>query len=127
MARIAGIDIPDKKRVETALSYIYGVGPARAKAILKATGINPDIRVFNLKDEDIAKIQQFINKNFKIEGELKREVSDNIRRLKEIKAYRGLRHEHNLPARGQRTRHNARTKKGRRVTVGGLKRKLEKT
>jgi len=127
MARIAGIDIPDKKRVEIALTYIYGIGPTLALKILKATGINPDIRVTALKDDEIAKIQQFINKNFKIEGELKREVTDNIRRLKEIKCYRGSRHEKNLPSRGQRTRHNARTKKGRKITVGGLKRKLEKT
>ncbi|OIN93165.1 30S ribosomal protein S13 [candidate division WWE3 bacterium CG06_land_8_20_14_3_00_42_16] len=127
MARIAGIDLPDKKRIEIALTYIYGIGETRSQSILKASGIDPNLRVFELKDGEVAKIQQFISKNYRIEGELKREVSDNIRRLREIKTYRGSRHEKNLPARGQRTRHNARTKKGRKMTVGGLRRKLEKT
>ena len=127
MARIAGIDIPDRKRVEVALTYIHGIGATRAQKTLKSTGINPDLRVSELKDDQIAKIQQFINHNFKVEGDLRREVTDNIRRLKDTKSYRGMRHEKKLPARGQRTRHNARTKRGRKLTVGGMKHKLDKT
>ncbi len=127
MPRIAGVDVPQQKRVEYALTYIYGVGVTTARQILKSAQIDLDKRARDLTEAEISKIQKIIDKEFKIEGDLRREVRDNIRRYSEIKSYRGSRHEKKLPAHGQRTRHNARTKRGRRVTVGGMKRKLEKT
>lgn len=128
MARISGIDIPIEKRVEVALTYVYGIGPALSKKILTATKIDPDTRVKDLKEIELAKIREEIAKlGVPVEGELKRRVTQNIKRLQEIKSYRGLRHKKGLPTRGQRTRSNARTRKGRKKTVGGLKRKVTKT
>ncbi|GAV24668.1 30S ribosomal protein S13 [Carboxydothermus islandicus] len=122
MARIAGVDLPRDKRVEIALTYIYGIGRPTANVILKKTGINPDTRVKDLTEEEVAKLRDEIEKNYKVEGELRREISLNIKRLIEIGCYRGIRHRKGLPVRGQRTRTNARTRKGPRRTVG-VKRK----
>ncbi|ABB14022.1 MULTISPECIES: 30S ribosomal protein S13 [Carboxydothermus] len=122
MARIAGVDLPRDKRVEIALTYIYGIGRPTANVILKKTGINPDTRVKDLTEEEVAKLRDEIEKNYKVEGELRREVALNIKRLIEIGCYRGIRHRKGLPVRGQRTRTNARTRKGPRRTVG-VKRK----
>ncbi len=119
MARIAGVDLPRNKRIEIALTYIYGIGKSRAKEILQATGVNPDTRVHSLSPEDIAKLRAYISKNYKVEGDLRREVQMNIKRLIDIGCYRGLRHKMGLPVRGQRTRTNARTRKGPRKTVAG--------
>lgn len=122
MARIAGIDLPSEKRIEVALTYLYGVGRSLSAKILKEAGVSPDIRTKNLTEEQISKIREVIEKRkLPVEGELRRIVSSNIKRLKEIGSYRGLRHLKNLPVRGQRTRTNARTKKGRRQTIGGMK------
>lgn len=123
MARIAGITIPDNKQVQVALTYIYGIGPTNGRDILRQTGIDPTVRVSKLTDSEISKIQDIINANYTVEGDLQRIASDNIKRLKDINAYRGLRHAANLPVRGQRTRTNARTKRGKRVTVGGTAKK----
>ncbi|MEW6189825.1 MAG: 30S ribosomal protein S13 [Actinomycetota bacterium] len=122
MARIAGVDLPREKRIEIALTYIYGIGLPTAKRILQATGINPDTRVRNLTENEVASLREHIDKNLKVEGDLRREVSQNIRRLMEIGCYRGIRHRRGLPVRGQRTHTNARTRKGPRKTVG-VKRK----
>ncbi|HHW18362.1 MAG TPA: 30S ribosomal protein S13 [Firmicutes bacterium] len=122
MARIAGVDLPREKRVEAALPYIYGIGRTRAKEILAATGVNPDTRVKDLTEEEIARIRDFIDKNYKVEGDLRAEVQLNIKRLIDLGTYRGLRHRRGLPVRGQRTQTNARTRKGPRKTVG-VKRK----
>ncbi len=122
MARIAGVDLPREKRIEIALTYIYGIGLPTAKRILQATGINPDTRVRNLTENEIASLREHIDKNLKVEGDLRREASQNIRRLMEIGCYRGIRHRRGLPVRGQRTHTNARTRKGPRKTVG-VKRK----
>ncbi|GIW16424.1 MAG: 30S ribosomal protein S13 [Dehalococcoidia bacterium] len=122
MARIAGVDIPADKRLEVALTYIYGIGPTRAKEVLAATGISPDARARDLTDEEILRIRDFIEKNYVVEGDLRREVRQNIARLIEINCYRGQRHRRNLPVRGQRTRTNARQKRGARKTVAGKKR-----
>ncbi len=119
MARIAGVDLPRNKRIEIALTYIYGIGKARAKEILEATGVDPSTRVHSLSPEDIAKLREYISKNYKVEGDLRREVSMNIKRLIDIGCYRGMRHKAGLPVRGQRTRTNARTRKGPRKTVAG--------
>ena len=127
MSRIAGVDIPNQKRIEIALTYVYGIGLTASRKILASVQISPDKRAKDLNEDEMARIQKVIDKDYKVEGDLRREVRDNIRRFSEIKSYRGYRHEHKLPVRGQRTRHNARTKRGRRVTVGGMKRKLEKT
>ncbi len=121
MARIAGVDLPSSKRVEAALTYIYGVGPTRAKEIIRQSGVNPDTRVHKLTDEEIAKLRSIIEKEYKIEGELRAEVSLNVKRLIDIGSYRGLRHRKGLPVRGQRTRTNARTRKGKKKTVAGKK------
>ncbi len=121
MARIAGVDLPSSKRVEVALTYIYGVGKTRAKEIIRQSGLNPDTRVHKLTDEEIAKLRSIIEKEYKIEGELRAEVSLNIKRLTDIGSYRGLRHRKSLPVRGQRTRTNARTRKGKKKTVAGRK------
>lgn len=119
MARIAGVDLPRNKRIEIALTYIYGIGRTRAKEILEATGVDPSTRVHSLSPEDIAKLREYISKNYKVEGDLRREVSMNIKRLIDIGCYRGMRHKMGLPVRGQRTRTNARTRKGPRKTVAG--------
>jgi len=128
MARISGVDIPIEKRVEVSLTYVYGIGPTLAKSILEETKIDPNIRVKDLKETDLVKIRERIRDlELPVEGELKRRVTQNVKRLQEIKSYRGLRHKKGLPTRGQRTRSNARTRKGKKKTVGGLKRKITKT
>lgn len=121
MARIAGVDLPRDKRVEAALPYIYGIGWTISREILSKTGINPDTRVRDLTEEEIAKIREVIDRDYKVEGDLQREVQLNIKRLIEIGSYRGLRHRRGLPVRGQRTKTNARTRKGPRRTVAGKK------
>lgn len=128
MARIAGINIPDNKRVEVALTYIYGIGLTRSQKILKEAQISPDTRVKNLNENELNRIREILEKSYKIEGDLRREVVQNINRLKEIGSYRGLRHKLALPARGQRTKTNSRTKRGKKVTVGsGRKKAAAKT
>ncbi len=128
MARISGVNIPTEKRVEVALTYIFGIGPTTSKKILEATKINPDTRVKDLTEAEVAKIREYIDKNSQVEGDLHRLVTLNIKRLKDINAYRGLRHKANLPVHGQRTKTNARTKRGKRVTVGsGRKKAAAKT
>lgn len=119
MARIEGVDLPRNKRVEIALTYIYGIGRTRANQIISATKVNPDIRVKDLAETDVSLLREYITKNFKVEGDLRREVQMSVKRLIEIGCYRGLRHRRNLPARGQRTRTNARTSKGPKKTVAG--------
>jgi small subunit ribosomal protein S13 len=119
MARIEGVDLPRNKRVEVGLTYLYGIGPTRAQHILAGTKVNPDTRVKDLSEADVAAIREFINKNYKVEGDLRREVQMSIKRLIEIGSYRGMRHRRNLPVRGQRTRTNARTRKGTKKTVAG--------
>ena len=119
MARIEGVDLPRNKRVEIGLRYLYGIGPTRAKAILDATQVSPDTRVKDLTDAEVATLREFINQNYKVEGDLRRDVQMHIKRLIEIGCYRGLRHRRNLPVRGQRTRTNARTRKGPKKTVAG--------
>ena len=121
MARIAGVDIPNEKRVEIGLTYIYGIGRVRSNKILAETGINPDTRVKDLTESDIANIRKYIESNFTVEGELRRDVALDIKRLKEIRCYRGLRHIANLPVRGQSTKTNARTRKGPRKTIANKK------
>ena len=125
MPRICGVDVPKEKRMEIALTYIHGVGRTLSNKILEATAINPDTRAKDLTGEEVAKLTAFITKNYKIEGDLKREVTQNIRRLIDIGAYRGSRHRRGLPVRGQRTSTNARTRKGPRKTVGVMKAKKE--
>ncbi len=122
MARIAGVDLPRDKRAEIGLTYIYGIGLTSSKEILSMTGINPDIRIKDLDETQVARLRDVIERNYKVEGDLRREVNMNIKRLQEIGSYRGLRHRRNLPAHGQRTRTNARTKRGSRKTVPGKKR-----
>jgi len=121
MARIAGVDLPNDKRIEIALTYIYGIGKTNAASIIKDTGINPDTRVKDLSEEEVAKIRDQIENNYTVEGDLKREVALNIKRLTEIGCYRGRRHRNKLPVRGQRTKTNARTRKGPKRTVAGKK------
>jgi small subunit ribosomal protein S13 len=118
MARITGIDLPKEKRIEIALTYIYGIGRPLSNRILKSAGVNPDTRTKDLKEEEISRIAAIIQKEHKVEGDLRREVSQNIKRLIDVGSYRGLRHRKSLPVRGQRTRTNARTRKGPRKTVG---------
>lgn len=128
MARIAGVDIPNQKQVWVALTYIRGIGPALSRRILDQAKIKPSVLAKELTEEDVAHIREVIDtERYPVEGELRRIVSRNIRRLKDIGAYRGTRHQKGLPVRGQRTRTNARTKRGRRRTVGGMKRILQKT
>lgn len=122
MARIAGVDIPRDKRVEIALTYIYGIGRTTSKQILDATQIRPELRVKDLDENQLARLREYIDRNYQVEGDLRREVNMNIKRLIEIGCYRGLRHRRNLPTRGQRTRTNARTRRGTRRTVAGKKR-----
>ena len=119
MARIEGVDLPRNKRIEVALTYIYGIGPTRATEILEATRVNPDIRVKDLTEEAANLMREYIAKNYIVEGDLRREVQMNIKRLVEIGCYRGMRHRRNLPVHGQRTKTNARTRKGPKKTVAG--------
>lgn len=126
MARIAGVDLPRDKRVDVALTYIFGIGKTSAKKAVEMTGINPATRVKDLTEEEVSKLHEVIGQNFKVEGDLRREVSMNIKRLVEIGCYRGVRHRRGLPVRGQRTRTNARARKGARKTVG-IQRKRETT
>lgn len=121
MARIAGIDIPREKRVEIALTYIYGVGLSSSQKILKTTNINPDTRVRDLTEDQVNRLREVIDRTFKVEGDLRREVALNIKRLIEIGSYRGMRHRRNLPVRGQRTKTNARQRRGPKKTVGARK------
>lgn len=123
MARIAGVDLPRDKRVEIALTYIYGIGHTRAKEVVNISGINPDTRVRDLTEEEIGRLRDFLDKNYKLEGELRREKTMEIKRLMEIGCYRGLRHRRGLPARGQQTKNNSRTRKGPKRTVGVRRKK----
>jgi len=123
MARIAGIDIPREKRVEVALTYIYGIGLSTSQKILKQTSINPDTRVRDLTDDQVNRLREVIDRSHKVEGDLRREVALNIKRLIEIGSYRGMRHRRNLPVRGQRTKTNARARRGPKKTVGARKKK----
>jgi small subunit ribosomal protein S13 len=123
VARIAGVDLPRDKRVEVALTYIFGIGPSRAKNIIAATGVNPDTRVRDLTESEISKLRENIDKNYRVEGDLQRDVQMEIKRLLEIGCYRGLRHRRGLPVRGQRTKTNARTRKGPARTVGVRRKK----
>jgi small subunit ribosomal protein S13 len=126
MARVSGIDLPKEKRIETALNYIYGIGPSLSKKILALANVSPDIRVKNLKDDEVGRIQTAINsENLKVEGDLRREVSMNIKRLIDIGTFRGSRHRKGLPVRGQRTKTNARTRKGPKKTAGSGRKKEE--
>ena len=121
MARIAGVDLPREKRVEIGLTYIYGIGVNLAKDILRETGVNPDTRVKDLSEDDIAKLRDAIDKNYTVEGDLRRQVALDIKRLMEIGCYRGLRHRRGLPCRGQNTKNNARTRKGPKKTIANKK------
>ena len=121
MARLAGVDLPRDKRMEVALTYIFGIGRTRSNELLTATGVSPDLRSKDLSDEDLSKLREYIETNFKVEGDLRREVAADIRRKIEIGCYEGLRHRRNLPVRGQRTKTNARTRKGPKKTVAGKK------
>lgn len=123
MARIAGVDLPRDKRIEIGLTYIYGIGQATSKQILKAVDIDPNKRVKDLDEADVAKLRQYIDKNYQVEGEKRKEVSMNIKRLSEIGSYRGIRHRKGLPVRGQNTKTNARTRKGPKKVVGGSSKK----
>ncbi|MFN8442261.1 MAG: 30S ribosomal protein S13 [Caldilineaceae bacterium] len=126
MARIAGVDIPREKRVVISLTYLYGIGRTLSEKILEATSIDPSIRVKDLDEAQVTKLREYIDRNFVVEGDLRREVNMNIKRLIEIGSYRGLRHRRNLPVRGQRTRTNARTRRGVRKTVAGKKKATKK-
>jgi small subunit ribosomal protein S13 len=123
MARISGVNIPDNKQVKFALTYIFGIGPQSSMDILTKTGIEPTVRVKDLTDSEIAKLQDIITADYTIEGELQRVITGNIKRLRDINTYRGLRHKANLPSRGQRTQTNARTRRGKKITVGGTAKK----
>ncbi len=123
MARIAGVDIPRNKRVEVALTYIFGIGPTSAKQIIAKTNVDPDTRVNNLTEEEVNRLRETVDKEYTVEGDLRRTVSMNIKRLQEIKCYRGIRHSRGLPVHGQRTRTNARTRRGARRTVGVRRKK----
>ena len=121
MARIAGVDLPREKRIEIGLTYIYGIGRKTASDILKATGVNPDIRVKDMSEDDVSKLREYIDKHLQVEGDLRRDVALDIKRLTEIGCYRGLRHRKGLPVRGQRTKTNARTRKGPKKTIANKK------
>lgn len=123
MARIAGVDLPREKRLEVALTYIYGIGPSCSKKILAEAKVSPDIRVKVMTEEEVARVRSVLEGNYAVEGDLRREISGNIKRLMDIGSYRGLRHRRSLPARGQRTSTNARTRKGPRRTVGAKRKK----
>jgi small subunit ribosomal protein S13 len=124
MARISGVTIPTEKQVWVALTYVYGIGPKTSADILAAAKVEPTVRVKDLTDAEIGRIQEIINEKYTVEGELQRIVAGNIKRLKDINAYRGLRHKNNLPSRGQRTKTNARTRRGKKTTVGGTAKKV---
>jgi len=124
MARISGVTIPSEKQLHVALTYVYGIGPKHSADILAAAKVDGTVRVKNLTDDEISRIQEIINEKYLVEGELQRVVNGNIKRLKDIGAYRGLRHKANLPSRGQRTKTNARTRRGRKLTVGGTAKKV---
>ncbi|HML46668.1 MAG TPA: 30S ribosomal protein S13 [Clostridia bacterium] len=126
MARIAGVDLPREKRVEVGITYIFGIGLSTSKKILEGTGINPDTRVKDLTEQEINKLREYIEHNVKVEGDLRREVSLNIKRLVEIGCYRGVRHRRSLPVRGQNTKQNARTRKGPKKQVAGKKKAATK-
>jgi len=126
MARIAGIDIPREKRIEVALTYIFGIGPTTSRRILGTTGVSADRRVKDLTEAELGLLRGYIDREIKVEGDLRREIGQNIKRLQEINCYRGLRHRRNLPVRGQRTKTNARTKRGARKTVPGRRRSKAK-
>lgn len=126
MARIAGIDLPRQKRVDIALRYLYGIGPVKAVEVLSKAEVNPAVRVKDLSEAEVARIRSVIDRDYKVEGDLRREVAMNIKRMQEIGSYRGLRHRRNLPVHGQRTRTNARTKRGAKKTVAGRKRSKAK-
>ncbi len=119
MARIAGVDIPKEKKVAISLQYIYGIGPTVSRRILTSSGVNPDTKVRDLSDQEVSRIREIIDKEYRVEGELRKEVNLNIKRLVEIGSYRGIRHRRGLPVHGQRTRTNARTRRGLRKTVAG--------
>lgn len=127
VVRIAGVEIPVEKQVKYSLQYIFGVGPTLSDKVLKFAKIEPTVRTKDLTDDEINKIRSYIEQNIKVEGDLRQEVYQNIKRLRDIRSYRGIRHKLGLPVRGQRTRTNAKTRKGKHIAVGGLKRKLEKT
>jgi small subunit ribosomal protein S13 len=124
MARISGVTLPNEKQIHVALTYVYGIGPKHAQTIITDAKIDPTVRVKNMTDAEIGRIQEVINANYMVEGELQRVVVGNIKRLKDINAYRGLRHKANLPSRGQRTKTNGRTRRGKKVTVGGTAKKV---
>ncbi len=126
VVRISGINIPDNKSVEIALTYIYGIGRTTGETIVTQSGIKPGTKVKALTEEEVNRLRELVEKGFKLEGDLRREVALNINRLKEIGAYRGVRHQRGLPARGQRTKTNARTKRGKKITMGSGKKKLDK-
>jgi small subunit ribosomal protein S13 len=126
VARISGVDLPREKRIEVALTYIYGIGRNNSRQILREAELNPDMRVKDLSNEDVAKIRSIIAATFKVEGALRAEIGMNIKRLMDIGCYRGLRHRRGLPVRGQRTHTNARTRRGRRKTIGGMKKVVGK-
>ncbi len=121
MARLAGVDLPREKRMEIALTYIYGMGRTRAKQTLEATGVSPDLRARDLSDDDLVRLRDYIDANYKVEGDLRREVAADIRRKIEIGSYEGIRHRRGLPVHGQRTKTNARTRKGPKKTIAGKK------
>ena len=121
MARLVGVDLPRDKRIEVGLTYIYGIGLTTSKKILAETGVDPDVRIKDLTEDDLTKLRDYIQENIKVEGDLRREVSLNIKRLVEIGCYRGVRHRRGLPVRGQNTKQNARTRKGPRKQIGGKK------
>lgn len=123
MARIAGITVPTEKQVQISLTYVYGIGPAFAQRILEAAKVDPTVRVKDLTEAELTRIRDEISAHYTVEGELRRVVTGNIKRLREINSYRGIRHKNNLPVRGQRTRTNARTRRGKKLTVGGTKKK----
>jgi len=125
VARIAGVDLPKNKRIDIGLRYIYGIGPTLAKRIIEEANIRPEVRVKDLSESDVNKINTIITNNYKVEGELRRELQQNVRRLIEIGAYRGMRHRRNLPCRGQRTKTNARVRRGKRRTVGAVRVRAE--
>jgi small subunit ribosomal protein S13 len=123
MARIAGVDLPREKRIEVGLTYVYGVGRSTARKVLRETGVDPDTKVRDLAEGEVAKIRTYVDQNVQVEGDLRREVNQNIRRLIDIGTYRGIRHRRGLPVRGQRTKTNARQRKGPKPSIGGRKKK----
>ena len=123
MPRIVGVDLPKEKRIEASLCYIYGIGPSSSRKILSTVGVSPDKRAKDLTEEEVSKIASVIQRDYKVEGDLRRDIADNVKRLVEISCYRGIRHRRGLPVRGQRTKTNARTRKGPRKTIGAVRRK----